>query len=116
MVIIKYPNDPSKFFIKRLIGFPGETVEIRSGKVYIKNGDGEFELNEPYIVYGKDENFSITLKDDEYFVMGDNRAGSFDSRIWGPLPRKYIVGHPILRLFPINKISISPGGLDEKDL
>jgi signal peptidase I len=111
VVIIKYPKDPSKFFIKRLIGFPGETVEIKNGAVSIYNDNSKetIPLNEPYIVYGKQEDFSKTLGTDEYFVMGDNRAGSSDSRIWGSVPRKYIIGIPILRLFPFNKISIWPG-------
>lgn len=111
VVIIRYPKDPSKFFIKRLIGFPGETVEIKGGEVTIYNEDNKngLKLDEPYIVYKKIENFSITLKDDEYFVMGDNRAGSSDSRIWGTLPKKYIIGRPIIRLLPITKIDIWPG-------
>jgi signal peptidase I len=111
VIIIKYPKDPSKFFIKRLIAFPGETVEIKKGKVTIlaENGKDEIALNEPYIVYGKDENFLAKLGADEYFVMGDNRAGSSDSRIWGPVPEKYIIGKPILRLLPLNKIGVSPG-------
>ncbi|PIR40016.1 MAG: signal peptidase I [Candidatus Zambryskibacteria bacterium CG10_big_fil_rev_8_21_14_0_10_34_34] len=116
VLIIKYPKDPSKFFIKRLIGFPGETVTIKDGVVNIYNEENKnaFELNEPYIVYKKIENISVKLGEDEYFVMGDNRAGSSDSRIWGSLPKKYIVGKPILRLLPLNKIDYHPGLLDEK--
>jgi signal peptidase I len=111
VIIIKYPKDPSKFFIKRLIAFPGERVEIADGKVtvYNENNKEGIKLNEPYIVYGKNENFSAKLGNDEYFVMGDNRAGSSDSRIWGSVPGKYIIGKPILRLLPLNKVGISPG-------
>jgi signal peptidase I len=111
VVIIKYPNDTSKFFIKRLIAFPGETVEIKGGDVYIYNEQNEkgLKLSEPYIVFKKTENFSIKLNEDQYFVLGDNRAGSSDSRIWGTLPKKYIIGTPILRLLPINEVSIRPG-------
>lgn len=111
VVIIKYPKDPSKFFIKRLIGFPGETVKINEGLVTIYNGknNDSIVLNEPYVVYQKNEDFSAQLGKDEYFVMGDNRSGSSDSRIWGSLPRKYIVGRPILRLFPLDKINLWPG-------
>jgi len=111
VIIIRYPKDPSKFFIKRLIGFPGETVSITDGKVTIYNTSNKngIALNEPYIIYPKIENFSATLGPDEYFVMGDNRAGSSDSRIWGPVPQKYIIGTPILRLLPLNKIGIRPG-------
>ncbi|MEK7116701.1 MAG: signal peptidase I [Patescibacteria group bacterium] len=111
VIIIKYPRDPSKFFIKRLIGFPGETIEIKGGVVNVFNEDNKegLKLNEPYIVFKKDENFSIKLGVDEYFVMGDNRAGSSDSRVWGPLPKKYIIGRPIVRLLPLEKINIWPG-------
>jgi signal peptidase I len=111
VIIIRYPKDPSKFFIKRLIGFPGETVEIKNGLVTIYNKDNKngLKLNEPYVVYKKDENFSAKLGVDEYFVMGDNRAGSSDSRMWGSLPKKYIIGRPVARLLPLGKIGIWPG-------
>jgi signal peptidase I len=111
VIIIRYPKDPSKFFIKRLIAFPGETVEIKNGKVTILEVDGKtgVALNESYVVYGKSEDFSTKLGADEYFVMGDNRAGSSDSRIWGSVPGKYIIGSPVLRLLPINKVGMWPG-------
>jgi signal peptidase I len=111
VLIIRYPKDPSKFFIKRLIGLPGETVEIVGGEVTIyKDGEEEgYKLNEPYVVYQKKENFVIKLEEDEYFVMGDNRAGSSDSRIWGPVPKKYIIGRPIIRLLPLDGITAWPG-------
>ena len=111
VVIIRYPKDPSKFFIKRLIAFPNEKVEIKNGVVTIfneANPEG-LTLNNSYVVYKKNDDFSIKLDDNEYFVMGDNRAGSSDSRIWGPLPEKNIIGQPILRLFPLNKIGVWPG-------
>lgn len=113
VVIIRYPKDPSKFFIKRLIGFPDEKIEIKNGHVTIfntENPDG-LKLDDSYVVYKKNDNFSVSLGQDEYFVMGDNRAGSSDSRSWGSLPKKDIVGEPVLRLLPIQKISIFPGDL-----
>lgn len=111
VVIIRYPKDPSKFFIKRLIGFPGETVEIKNGAVtiYNENNKDGLKINEPYIVYEKNENFSAKLGENEYFVMGDNRAGSSDSRAWGSLPKKYIIGRPIARLLPLKNVGFWPG-------
>lgn len=111
VVIIKYPKDPSKYFIKRLIGFPNEKVVISDGEVTVYNDSNPegIKISNSYVVYKKIEDFSTELGDDEYFVMGDNRAGSSDSRIWGTLPKKYIIGKPVLRLLPIDKIDIWPG-------
>lgn len=111
VVIFKYPKDPSQFFIKRVIGLPGETVHIDQNGVIIKKKDGEeVALNEPYVVNrGNGGNFSLTLGNDEYFVMGDNRPESSDSRLWGVLPRENIVGRAFLRLLPIPSLSLLPG-------
>lgn len=111
VIIIRYPKDPSKFLIKRLIAFPNEKVEIKNGSVTIFNQekpDG-IKIDEPYVVYSKTENFSVELGDDEYFVMGDNRAGSSDSRMWGSLPKDNIIGQPVLRLLPLKEVSLWPG-------
>jgi len=110
VVIFKYPLNTKQFFIKRIIGLPGETVEIKDDVVTIKNTahpDG-FILSEPYV----DTNGGLkrpdvvekTLSVTEYFVMGDNRYFSSDSRIWGPVERKLIVGEPLWRLIKINKL------------
>lgn len=111
VVIFKYPRDPSKYFIKRIIGLPGETLNVRDGEVFIKskNSPGEIKLSEPYLKFFKNDNFQVTLAADEYFVLGDNRPRSSDSRFWGPLQKKLIVGRPILRLLPITAISLFPG-------
>lgn len=117
VLIIRYPVDPSKFFIKRLIGFPNERIEIKNGVITIfneQNPEG-FSLDNSYIEHKKQDNFSIKLKDSEYFVMGDNRANSSDSRVWGPLPAEDIVGRPVLRLFPIKKIGILPGEVNNNE-
>lgn len=112
VIIFKYPKNPSQYFIKRVIGLPGETVVLLSGgQVEIKDKEGNLTLTlkEPYVMYPKDDVVDRTLKDGEYFVMGDNRAGSFDSRAWGPVPRELIVGRAFLRLFPITSIGVLPG-------
>ena len=114
VLIFKYPKDPSKYFIKRVIGLPGETVKISRGKVTIINSSHPegMTLDEPYIRYEKKDSFEMTLSNGEYFVMGDNRLGSADSRVWGALPEEDIVGRPVLRLFPISKLSLFPGDIN----
>lgn len=92
VVIFRYPNDTSKMYIKRVIGLPGETISITAGKVTI---DGK-ELDEPYVDPAhsrSDDNLEpTTIPPDSYFVMGDNRANSSDSRYWGTLGKEFIVG------------------------
>ena len=116
VIIFRYPLDTKKFFIKRIIGLPSETMEIQGAQVAIKDKESEksLALIEPYLDAKKSEDYrkSISLKDDEYFVMGDNRTESSDSRIWGPLKRSLIVGRPFVRLFPAAKISLMPGAND----
>jgi signal peptidase I len=111
VLIFKYPKDTSKYFIKRVIGLPSETVTIKSGEVSIKNAEhpDSFTLSEPYIVYEKKDDFTVKLASDEYFVLGDNRLGSADSRMWGPMPTKDIVGRPLIRLLPVSRLDILPG-------
>lgn len=113
VIIFKYPLNTKKYFIKRIIGLPLETVEIRGTKITIKNEENKtgFVLKEPYIDPQRNRNdqTTIRLKDDEYFVMGDNRTESSDSRIWGPLKRSLITGRAFVRLFPIGKMGIFPG-------
>ena len=111
VIIFHYPNDTKRFFIKRIIGMPNEEISINHGKVKIinkENPDG-FTLDEPYI----DEQFNTTASyktgNDEFFVMGDNRNKSSDSRTWGLLPSNLIVGRAYLRLLPAKNISYLPG-------
>lgn len=109
VVIFRYPVEPSKFFIKRIIGLPGETVTVSNGKVYITTDGKKTELSEPYL---KQQTFKDTvtkLEEEQYFVMGDNRSVSFDSRYWGPVNIKFIRGRALVRLFPPNQISYLPG-------
>src|SRR3989344_3556993 len=107
VLIFKYPKDPKKSFIKRVIGLPSETVSITEGKVMITNTQYPegFVIEETYIKFPKKDTSSYVLGVDEYFVMGDNRLSSSDSRSWGPVPQENIVGRPIIRflspaLFP----------------
>jgi signal peptidase I len=106
IVVFKYPEDPERDFIKRVIGLPGETLEVREKKVYI-NGQ---PIDEPYVHYlepvgghGEVTSFDVrdrygpvTVPDGHYFVMGDNRDNSQDGRYWGFLPRHYIKGKALL--------------------
>lgn len=114
VIIFKYPKDPSRFFIKRIIGLPNETVEIKNGKVTIYNINKPEGLNleESYVKKGSLENTKVELGENEYFVMGDNRGNSSDSRFWGALPKDMIVGKAFLRLLPVNKIDVLPGNFD----
>ena len=89
IIVFSYPVDPSKDFVKRVIGLPGETVEVRSGAVFI---DGD-ELKEPYL-QRHDGSYAAarTLGEKEYYVIGDNRRNSNDSRAWGVVPEENILG------------------------
>lgn len=102
VLIFRYPKDPKQFFIKRIIGLPGETVSIKDGVVSIITKEHPLGrvLNEPYVKFKKPDTETLTLKDSEYYVMGDNRYASADSRIWGPVPRANVIGRPILRFYP----------------
>lgn len=128
VIIFRYPYAEKKtFFIKRIIGLPSETIEIKNKVILItdKNGGKHTITNEHYIDSNGNKGDSdpsllfktVQLKDDEYFVMGDNRTHSSDSTYWGPLKRSFIVGRPVFRLFPTN---ITPGSgmpaLAETDL
>ncbi|MBI4155898.1 MAG: signal peptidase I [Candidatus Zambryskibacteria bacterium] len=118
VVIFRYPNDPRKSFIKRIVGLPGETITMKDNVVIVINPENPKGLNldQSYVVHKclKTTNncvisFEETLGVDEYYVLGDNRAESFDSRSWGPLNKKYLLGKPILQLWPLKQISLFPG-------
>lgn len=117
VVVFKFPktaNVPAengRNLIKRIIGLPGDTVTSYGDTVKITNAENPegFVIDQSYVTHKMPSSFSVTLKDQEYFVMGDNRKESYDSRSWGILPRKDIIGRPILRLLPLTKIGILPG-------
>ncbi len=107
IVVFKYPEEPERDFIKRVIGLPGETIEVRQKQVYI---DGK-PLEEPYVHYlqpadperseftsldVRERYGPVTIPSDHYFVMGDNRDNSQDSRYWGFLPARYIKGRALM--------------------
>lgn len=113
IIVFDLPQNESRALIKRIIGLPGETVVLSGAKVTIIN-EGHpqgFTLEEPYLdsanLTDTDE-LTMKLGADEFFVLGDNRRVSADSRVWGSLPRKDIVGRVLLRLYPFDKLSILP--------
>jgi len=111
VIVFRYPNDPSVFYIKRVIGLPGETVSIDHGKVSITKADGStITLDEPFIV-DEDATYSgsTSVGAGQYFVLGDNRPKSSDSRVWGLLPKKDIVGRAFIRLLPAKEFGLQPG-------
>ena len=115
VIIFRYPRDASKFFIKRVIGIPGDTISIDGNVVTLSNDanpDG-IVLDEPYIA-SMQPNTRLTeeLSEGEYFVMGDNRDASSDSRMWGILHEDKIIGRAFLRLFPVTEIGAFPGAYD----
>lgn len=112
VVIFRYPLDQTQFFIKRVIGLPGETVEVKDNKVIIYNQahpEG-FTLQEPYLDPGQETLGTLRMKLDgnEYFVMGDNRLQSSDSRRWGPVNRALITGRAFIRLWPVSRVAKIP--------
>ncbi len=105
IVVFRYPRDTKQFFIKRIIGLPGEKVEVKNGMVYI---DGihldETSYLDEFVKTTKEDVW--ILKSDEFFVMGDNRYASLDSRDFGPIKRHFIIGKTWIRGWPVDKITI----------
>lgn len=109
VVVFKYPQNPTSRYIKRIIGLPGETVEIKDNALYIHRENGEvFKLDESEYLPSDAQTLpkkwpldTQKLGKDEYFVLGDNREASSDSRVWGVLPREYIIGQVFLRAWPL---------------
>lgn len=110
VVVFRYPLDPSEFFIKRVVALPGETVIIGGGGITIKNAEypSGFRLEEPYLPAGTftGGDIALTLDADQYYVLGDNRQSSSDSRRWGPLSRRNVVGRVWLRGWPVSRAGV----------
>jgi len=108
IVVFKYPKDPKQFFIKRVIGLPGEKVRIQDSRIYI-NGT---ILNEGYLPEATETALplhgysDVILGPDEYFLLGDNRNQSLDSRIFGPVKREYLIGRTWVRGWPFNRVTV----------
>ncbi|HMA78330.1 MAG TPA: signal peptidase I [Candidatus Paceibacterota bacterium] len=115
VVVFRYPGDPKKFFIKRVIGVPGDTLTIDGDAVTIQNDEHPTgsRLQEPYIATMSGSGRIVEqLGEGEYFVMGDNRDYSSDSRAWGILTEDRIIGRAFVRLFPVTELEAFPGAYD----
>lgn len=109
IIVFKFPSDPKKDFIKRLVAKEGDTVEIRDGKLYVNDRvmDEETPFSRFYYYnhgpYG-DPGQKILVPADSYYVLGDNSANSTDSRFWGFVPKKNLLGKAVLRWWPLKRI------------
>jgi signal peptidase I len=103
IVVFRFPRDPSRDFIKRVIATPGDTVEIRQGRVFV---NGQF-VDEAYInEVGNYTSPPQKIQPNEYFVLGDNRNNSSDSHVWGTVPRDNIIGKAWLSYWPLDELGV----------
>ena len=111
VVVFKFPGDTSQYYIKRIIGLPGETLEIERNRIIVFNREypGGLAIKEDYLDESSRQadlgKTKITLGEDEFYVLGDNRRSSYDSRRWGVLPRSDIVGRVWVRAWPVNAVA-----------
>ncbi len=112
IIVFKYPKNPQEYFIKRVIGLPNEKVQIKDGQVIVYNKEypegaimEETYLEENTKTYSANDDI-IKLDDNEYFVLGDNRTSSKDSRSFGPVDRSFIVGKVMFRGWPLSRMGI----------
>lgn len=110
VIVFRFPTDQKRFLIKRVIGLPGEEVIITGNKITVTKNDGEIvQLYEDYLNGEFSSYGTWELRENEYFVLGDNRQKSSDSRQWGIVTRDLIVGKTLLRLFPLSGLKWRPG-------
>jgi signal peptidase I len=103
VVVFWYPKDPSVSFIKRVVGVPGDAVELRRGSLYVNDRRVAEDYVRPY--FNDDETHSKVMVDKGYYyVLGDHRNSSNDSRSWGEVPEKYIYGKAVFRFWPLSKL------------
>ncbi len=124
IIVFKYPKNPRENYIKRIIGLPNETVVIEDNSVTVinqANPEG-FKLNEDYLsadeiteALGQQNKLSLSLQDGEYFVLGDNRNASQDSRVFGKVDKSYFIGRSLIRLLPLSQIRVyaAPASLSQ---
>jgi signal peptidase I len=104
-VVFWFPGDPTKSYIKRIIGVPGDSVEVADGSVFVNGG----ALEEPYVPEEYRDHLSMPRRivpQDEYFVLGDHRSSSNDSRTWGTVPRRYIYGKAVFVYWPLDRVGV----------
>ncbi len=106
IVVFWFPDDPSKSYIKRVVGLPGETVEVREGRVVVNGRELAESYLDPQLNLARVNQLPLTVKKHYFFVMGDNRDHSSDSRLWGLVPEKYIYGKALFRYWPITEASL----------
>jgi signal peptidase I len=103
VIIFRFPKDESRDFVKRVIGISGDTVEIRLGKVFVNGA----QLDEPYVTHQDRRTMaSVKVGPDSYFVMGDNRRASHDSRAWGTVPLRLVIGKAWMSYWPLDRINL----------
>ncbi len=111
VVVLRYPRDPGEFFIKRIVGLPGERVVVQGGRVLIGTpGHEPVPLAEPYLPadHQTNGNVDVTLSDGQYYVFGDNRSASLDSRSFGPITSRAIIGRTWVRAWPPKRAAVFP--------
>jgi len=109
VIVLKAPNHPNQYYIKRIIGLPNETMEIKNGQVSVIDANGKkIALKEDFLAPNTNTsgNLTISLSSQQYFVLGDNRVASYDSRNWGPFNQDLIIGRVWLRLWPFNRVAV----------